>query len=110
MKHSVDIENTGERYQCADDRNLLAAMEQLGRRGIPVGCVNGGCGVCKVKISSGEYTTRVMSRAHVTQEEEAAGVVLACRAMPQSDLSLLALDKMAICVERSFNKYSKNTH
>ena len=63
-----------------------------------------------MKITDGKYATRVMSRAHVTQEEEASGVVLACRAMPQSDLSLLALDKMAVCVERSFNKYSKNTN
>ena len=104
MKHFVDIENTGERYQCADDRNLLAAMEQLGRRGIPVGCRNGGCGVCKVKISSGEYTTRVMSRAHVSEVEEASGIVLACRAFPRSDLTLQALDKMASCIEKSFER------
>lgn len=110
MKYTVAIENTGERYECTDDRNLLAGMEKLGRKGIPVGCRNGGCGVCKVKVTSGDYTTRVMSRAHVSAEEEAGGVVLACRAMPQSDLSLLALDKMAVCVERSFDKYSKNTN
>ena len=52
----------------------------------------------------GQYMTRVMSRAHVTGEEEANGIVLACRAMPQSELRLLALDKMALCVERSFNR------
>ncbi len=42
MKYTVAIANTGERYACAPDRNLLDAMEQLGRRGIPVGCRNGG--------------------------------------------------------------------
>ena len=102
MKYTVAIENTGEHYQCASDRNLLSAMEQLGRRGIPVGCRNGGCGVCKVKVTSGDYTTRVMSRAHVSEAEEAAGIVLACRAFPGSDLSLQALDKMAACIEKSF--------
>lgn len=104
MKYKIAIENTGEQYECGDDRNLLAGMEKLGRKGIPVGCRNGGCGVCKVKVTDGQYMTRVMSRAHVTGEEEANGIVLACRAMPQSELRLLALDKMALCVERSFNR------
>lgn len=104
MKHSIAIENTGERYACAPERNLLAAMEQLGRRGIPVGCRNGGCGVCKVKILDGDFATRVMSRAHVSPDEEAAGIVLACRAFPRSDLSLQALDKMAACIEKSFER------
>ncbi len=102
MKYGVVIENTGERYSCADDRNLLLAMEQLGRRGIPVGCRNGGCGVCKVQIVAGDCKTRVMSRAHVSEEEEGAGIVLACRAFPRSDITLRALDKMAACIEKSF--------
>lgn len=102
MKYSVVIENTGERYVCAGDRNLLLAMEQLGRRGIPVGCRNGGCGVCKVQIIDGNCATRVMSRAHVSADEERAGVVLACRAFPRSDITLRALDKMAACLEKSF--------
>ena len=109
MKHAVLIENTGERYQCAPDSNLLVAMEQLGRRGIPVGCRNGGCGVCKVKIVSGDIRTRVMSRAHVSAEEEAAGIVLACRAFPRSDLRLLALDKMAACIEKSLERSRSST-
>ena len=104
MKYSVSIDNTGETYQCADDRNLLEAMEQLGRRGIPVGCRNGGCGVCKVQIVDGDYTTRVMSRAHVSADEQARGVVLACRAFPRSDIALRALDKMAVCIEKSFER------
>lgn len=104
MKFGITIENTGERYLCAAERNLLAAMEQLGRRGIPVGCRNGGCGVCKVQITQGGYSTRVMSRAHVSAEEEAAGVVLACRAFPQSDITLRALDKMAVCLEKSLER------
>ena len=104
MKFSITIGNTGESYACAADRNLLAAMEQLGRRGIPVGCRNGGCGVCKIKITSGEYTTRVMSRAHISEEDEANGIVLACRAFPRSDLHLQAIDKMAVCIEKSFER------
>ena len=44
----VLVEQTGEHYHCATSESLLRGMLKLGRKGIPVGCVNGGCGVCKV--------------------------------------------------------------
>jgi ferredoxin len=94
MSHKVFIEDTQEEYRCRDDQHLLAGMEALGRKGIPVGCRGGGCGVCKIEITSGQYTKRVMSRDHVTAEEEARGCVLACRVKPLSDISLKVVGKM----------------
>lgn len=94
QKYKVHIGNTGEEYVCSSDVNLLRGMEYLSRKGIPVGCRGGGCGVCKVRISSGEYRTQKMSRAYVTREEEMEGVVLACRAFPQSEIHLEVLGKM----------------
>jgi 3-phenylpropionate/trans-cinnamate dioxygenase ferredoxin reductase subunit len=44
----VEVIDTGEQYLCALDESLLRGMLRLGRQGIPVGCVNGGCGACKV--------------------------------------------------------------
>ena len=70
-------------------------MEKLGRRGIPVGCRNGGCGVCKVLVLDGSCERRVMSRAHVGLDEEAQGYALACRITPTSDLSVRVIGKMA---------------
>lgn len=93
--HNVLIEETGESFRCAQNESLLRGMERLGKKGIPVGCRGGGCGVCKVEIVSGDYTKKVMSRAYVTQEEEAAGQVLACRVFPRSDIQLRVLGKMA---------------
>jgi len=40
--HEVHILDTGERYRCAPSQTLLAGMEALGRKGIPVGCRGGG--------------------------------------------------------------------
>ena len=94
MSHKVFIEDTQEEYRCREDQHLLAGMEALGRKGIPVGCRGGGCGVCKIEITSGQYTKRVMSRDHVTAEEEARGCVLACRVKPLSDISLKVVGKM----------------
>lgn len=100
MTFDIHIGNTLETYHCAGDQTLLAGMEALARKGIPVGCRGGGCGVCKVRIESGTVHTLKMSRSHVSVEEQAAGFVLACRAYPNSDLQLRAVGKLARCVER----------
>lgn len=94
MKHQILIEDTGEHYACDERESLLNGMTRLGRRGIPVGCRGGGCGVCKVQIIDGSYAVSVMSRAHVSAEELAVGVVLACRVMPYSDLCVQVIGKM----------------
>ena len=93
-RFAVRIEDTGETYRCADTRSLLEGMEALGRKGIPVGCRGGGCGVCKVQIISGEYEARKMSRSYVSAEEIAQGIVLACRVYPRSEIRLEVQGKM----------------
>ncbi len=65
---------------------VLHAFVRAGERAIPVGCRGGGCGACRVVVLSGDYDTLVMSRAHVSVEEQALGVALACRVLPHSDL------------------------
>ncbi|MEK7943673.1 2Fe-2S iron-sulfur cluster-binding protein [Pigmentiphaga sp. YJ18] len=69
-------------YTCEDGQTLLAGMESHGRRDIPVGCRGGGCGVCRVRIVQGPYAAGRMSRAWVGAEDEARGIVLACRTRP----------------------------
>ncbi|PKO38702.1 MAG: ferredoxin [Betaproteobacteria bacterium HGW-Betaproteobacteria-6] len=92
---TVLIEETGERFRCSPNESLLVGMERLGKKGIPVGCRGGGCGVCKVEITGGTYLKRVMSREYVSVEDEAADRVLACRVRPTSDITLKVLGKMA---------------
>ena len=92
--YQVTIAETGETFRCLESRTLLEGMEALGKRGIPVGCRNGGCGVCKVHITDGSYTKRVMSREYVTEEEEQQGCLLSCRVKPTSDLTLSVVGKM----------------
>jgi ferredoxin len=91
---NVVIEETGESFRCAPHESLLVGMERLGKKGIPVGCRGGGCGVCKVEIIDGAFTKRVMSREYVSHEDEASGRILACRVMPTSDIRLRVLGKM----------------
>lgn len=98
---TVTLLDTGESYECDKEKNLLKGMEQLGRRGIPVGCRGGGCGVCKISILRGTYTNKRMSREHISVEDEARGVVLACRTLPESDIELRVLGKMQKAVMRT---------
>lgn len=83
QKFEVQVVQSGETYPCSPDESLLKGMLKLGRKGIPAGCVSGGCGVCKVRIVSGSVKTLgPVSRAHVSAEEEAQGYTLACRTAP----------------------------
>ena len=94
-KHAVLVVETNEVYLCASAETLLEGMARIGRKCIPVGCVNGGCGVCKVTIVKGKvHKCGPMSRAHVSEEEELQGVLLACRAMPMSAIELEVIGKM----------------
>ncbi len=99
QKFDVLIEDTGERYACSDSRSLLEGMVALNRKGIPLGCRNGGCGVCKVAILDGDYETGVMSRAHISEDDQRCRRVLACRVRPRSDIRLAVVGgmKKSVC-------------
>ncbi len=100
MQHNIIIEDTGESYSCSDDQSLLMGMAHLGKKGIPVGCRGGGCGVCKVQVTSGEYTKKKMSRAFVSELDEAEHRVLACRCQPTTDITLKVIGLIKKSVTR----------
>lgn len=88
-KVRVSVSQTGDCFDCATTESLLAGMLRLGRKGIPAGCVSGGCGVCKVRIVEGAVQSLgPISRAHVSTEEEANGYTLACRVAPTQAVCL----------------------
>ncbi len=94
-KFTITVEGVGE-ATCYPGERVLVALERaqgFGRlkglcRKLPVGCRRGGCGVCRARIIQGEYRRDPMSRAHVSEADEAAGVVLSCAIYPLSDLTL----------------------
>jgi ferredoxin len=101
MTYRIEVENTGEAFDCNPEAQVLHAMAAAGGRGIPLGCRGGGCGVCKVQVLSGRYRTCKMSRACISADDEARGTVLACRIAPLSDLSLRVVGAMARCIEKA---------
>lgn len=100
MSHRVSIVDSGEVFACAPGESVLHGMARLGRRGIPVGCRGGGCGVCRIEVLEGRYEKRVMSRAHISAADEAAGRALACRIFPLEDLRLRVIGPLHKAVTR----------
>lgn len=94
MKFTALIEESGERFACESGQSLLRSMECLGRKGIPVGCRGGGCGVCKVRVTAGSYRCERISRACVSVEEQEIGYALACRLFPTTDISVRVVGRM----------------
>src|SRR6218665_2744316 len=93
-KVSVLVEQTGERDACSTTESLLQGMLRLGRKGIPVGCVNGGCGVCKVRVLEGRTTPLgPVSRAPVSEADEQRAFPLACRGAPATSVTLRVVGK-----------------
>lgn len=79
-------------YDCAPDVTPLRAARDLFIP-IPTGCQRGGCGMCKMKVLSGEYEQELIRSHDVLSDEELAnGFVLACCMTPKSDLEIIAID------------------
>jgi ferredoxin len=98
----IYLENCGESFDCDSTQNVLRAMECLGRKGIPVGCRGGGCGVCKVRVLRGNYRTEKMSCSCVSEEQHRQGFALACRLFPgEGDLHLQVVGAMQRALQPS---------
>lgn len=93
-RYQIQVEGY-QPFACASDQRVLVAMEQAFPIPLPgkarpllVGCRRGGCGFCRVQVTSGQYRTDKMSVAHVTEDAAAQGYALACCLYPDSDLTL----------------------
>jgi CDP-4-dehydro-6-deoxyglucose reductase/ferredoxin-NAD(P)+ reductase (naphthalene dioxygenase ferredoxin-specific) len=79
---------------------LEAALAQ----GVPYphGCRSGNCGACKSRLLGGEIELMPHSDYALTAEEEASGLILACRAVPWSDASVewLEVDEVMLHPQR----------
>lgn len=85
---TIQVRNRQQVFSVTEGQYVLAAMEHAGSQAIDIGCRGGGCGLCKVRVLEGQYSTGRMSRRHVTEQEQADGYALACRLLPESDLVL----------------------
>ena len=109
MTFPVTVASSEEQFSCRADQHLLQGMRnfRLGMpmlEAIPVGCRGGGCGICRIRVVDGEYETLKMSRKHVSDDDEANGIALACRVYPRSALTIEVLSLPEPLLRRVGNK------
>jgi ferredoxin len=87
-KWTIAIAGGVAEFACTGGQSLLSAMIAARHSAIKVGCRSGGCGVCRVRVIAGRYQSQKMTRSRISQADEAEGIVLACRILPQSNLTV----------------------
>lgn len=94
LRFTIRVQSTDKVFSAMQGVNVLEALTPDHGKGITAGCFSGGCGVCKIQVLEGEYSTGLMSKAHVTDEEASRGYCLACKVIPESDLVIRVLRKV----------------
>ncbi|MDR1560554.1 MAG: 2Fe-2S iron-sulfur cluster binding domain-containing protein [Clostridiales bacterium] len=91
----ITLEEGRESFLCREDETVLAAMLRQRRGHLRCGCFGGGCGICVMRIISGAYhQIKPMSRAHVSEAEQAESVVLLCCVEPRGDIVLARVNDL----------------
>ena len=69
------------------EQTVLELSEELGI-GIQNSCRVGTCGICKVKMTSGEVTMAVQDA--LDDDDKKSNIILACQAKPKGDITVEA--------------------
>lgn len=84
----ANLPQAGRAVPVEPAQTLLAAAIASGVD-YPHGCRSGRCGSCKSRLACGSVTMLAHTRSSLTEEEKAAGLILACRAVPPSDVTVM---------------------
>lgn len=84
---AVEIESSGDRFEVGPGTTIL---EKALAEGIayPHDCTVGTCGSCRTRLISGKVEAITPFGYTLSREELEAGYILACQALPKSDLVL----------------------
>lgn len=85
MTFTITVEPSGRLFTAEPDESMLAAGIRQGI-GLPYGCKDGACGSCKCKLVSGSVVHGPHQSKALSADEEAAGYVLTCCGVAQSDV------------------------
>jgi p-cymene monooxygenase electron transfer component len=111
---AVEIESTGDRFEVGPGTTIL---ERALAEGIayPHDCTVGTCGSCRTRLLSGKVEAITPFGYTLSREELDAGYILACQALPKSDLVLdveigSSADQQAVRQPATFGGASDLTH
>ncbi|MBR9883199.1 MAG: 2Fe-2S iron-sulfur cluster binding domain-containing protein [Oceanospirillales bacterium] len=89
MSYEVTIEPTGDVIEVEEGQTILDAALRQGVW-LPFACGHGTCATCKVQVLEGEADVGNASPFALMDMERDEGKVLACCAMPESDMTIEA--------------------
>lgn len=87
MERKVDIRSAARILHVPSGKTILDAALGLDIP-YPHGCRSGRCGSCKSRLISGEVDLLDHTRFALSDEEKRQGLILACRALPRTDLAV----------------------
>jgi CDP-4-dehydro-6-deoxyglucose reductase, E3 len=87
MTFNITVQPSGRHFETDANETLLAAGIRQGV-GLPYGCKDGACGSCKCKLVSGQVVHGAYQSKALSADEAAAGFVLTCCGVAQSDVVL----------------------
>jgi CDP-4-dehydro-6-deoxyglucose reductase/ferredoxin-NAD(P)+ reductase (naphthalene dioxygenase ferredoxin-specific) len=100
MSFNVTIRGLDATVAVEPGETILDAALRSGL-GYPFGCMSGNCGSCKSALLDGDVVLNEYSEFALEDGERAQGLILACRALPQSDCEVALLDAEEIEVHPS---------
>jgi CDP-4-dehydro-6-deoxyglucose reductase len=83
----ITVQPSGRSFSVEAGEAILAAAIRQGI-GLPYGCKDGACGSCKCRKLEGTVVHGTHQTKALSAEEEALGLILTCRAVPQSAVLL----------------------
>lgn len=90
---TVRVLPSTERIRVKEGESILEALHAAGLA-YRIGCRRGGCGVCKVDLSSGSVTYRKqIADTVMTPDEWADSTCLTCQAVPDGDVEIELRDE-----------------
>ena len=84
---TITLMPDGAAVPCRRDETVLSAILRSGAT-VVFGCRGGGCGACKMRLTSGSVEHGRCSAAVLPEEEKAGGSFLSCQARPLGDLTV----------------------
>jgi ferredoxin-NAD(P)+ reductase (naphthalene dioxygenase ferredoxin-specific) len=92
MTHTITIRTTGRVIDVHQGETIFTAALRVGIA-YPHGCRSGRCGACKTRLIEGEVEMLRHTPFALSERERSEGLILACRAVPQTDGTVLWLDQ-----------------